>query len=181
METQTNVSQVQLQAQNYDDFSERFVHNDPEFVPLFHRVLHCDETADRSAELIVKERAAAWYSQPFRKPVATDDFFTRGYIADDFTGFLYDGQNTELLVVTSAHGRYYGPLNGVDKQYKPENEVIHLQATCAVSGVRRYIRFCRADGHGTVSLGGERLGWILTEETSQQERALRIGAITIAS
>lgn len=149
------------------------------------RVLHIDETADRSTHIIVRRadiRTPAVTHLPYRGQPNHCLY----YKAKDFMVVTTDGSGIEIWDVKDASGTYEGRIDTILNPYKPERETMTLSLINNSGTEKRKLEFNKATGEGTMNSYGGYGGWILKAEDSRQERnkqlaILHLGHKAIAS
>lgn len=133
------------------------------------RVVHIDETQDRSQHLVVRIKEGTRYFQSRRERNGDE---VRHYLPYEASGFIVattDGTGIERWRVQDVHGVHEGLIDGICNQYQPEKETIHMSVV-SESGNKQKLTFNMATGLGNVNFGQGSLGWILSDLESAHER-----------
>jgi hypothetical protein len=144
------------------------------FSTVLNRVLHIDETEDRSTHFVIAKADDA--------PRRIREHYNRlgvpahhiQYNAKDIIVASTDGNLITKYDVVSAHGTYRANLGHGNDNYDPYHETLELSlvADSAKLSIKNLIRaeFNVATGNGTVEFGGQPRGWILSDRESVRIR-----------
>lgn len=160
---------------------------------ILNRVLHIDETNDRSTHFVIAKADAAHprireHYNRHGVPAHTIPYSSRDLLVASTDGTLI----TEFDVI-SAHGMYGAMINETDKRYDPYFETMELSLIPSLSkfSINNLIRaeFNVGTGCGTVAMGERPCAWVLSDAEStrirneilEPECARDIGHTAIAS
>lgn len=150
------------------------------FSTILRRVLHIDETEDRSHHFVV---AHANTPMP---PIRRRFGYLKSpnhYVPYNTRDILVASTNGESIIeydIMNALGSYRAYINDTSHPYNPENERVEL---ALLSGQSRKVisaEFNMATGNGMVHLDGQYCGWILSEVESTKIRELIVPPTVIS-
>ena len=133
------------------------------FTPLLNRVIHIDETEDRSHHFVVAH--ADKPMPPIRRKygyLKSPEHYIP-YNSQDMLVASTDGESITEYDIMNAFGTYRAYLNETTHQYDPANERVELALLSDVSKHVITAEFNMASGNGMVHLDGQYRGWILSD------------------
>lgn len=165
----TQLQELRTDAETYETFYQLYGAMELQrngFSTILNRVLHVDETEDRSVHFVVAH--ANILQPPIRR-----QYDARGapmhrisYNAEDIVVASTNGTSITEYDVVNAYGTYRAHLSPTDQQYNPVHERMELAlASYAFKSLVR-ATFNMATGDGIVELGQQPCGWILSSEES---------------
>lgn len=132
------------------------------------RILHFDETDDRSQHIVVRHKDSSKLIRPSHRVFHSKTYqLYLPYDDEDFIVATTDGETIEQWNVQYATGIYEGRIHTVMYPYQPENETVHLNLMR--DGEKRKLTFNLATGLGRLDIGNKQVGWILGDEESNSE------------
>lgn len=144
------------------------------FSTILNRVLHMDETEDRSTHFVIakadvpKRQIREHYDR-----LGVPAHFIP-YKPNDIIVASTDGNLITEYDVVSAYGMYRAHLNDTDSKYDPHYETMELSLlpSMAVRSINHVIRaeFNLGTGYGTVAMGERPCGWVLSDQESTRIR-----------
>lgn len=145
------------------------------FTALLSRVIHIDETEDRSHHFVIAH--ANKPMPPIRRRfghLRTPDHYVP-YNPHDILVASTNGESIVEYDVMNAFGSYRAYLNNTSHPYDPANERVELSLLSDLNRQVITAEFNMATGNGMVHLDGEYCGWILSEQesTAIRERILQ--------
>jgi hypothetical protein len=169
----TQLQELRTSTETYETFHQLYNPSELKrkgFSTLLNRVLHIDETEDRSTHFIV---AQANVPQP---PIRRQYDHQRAplhyvpYNAQDIVIASTDGVSIAEYDVINAYGLYRAHLNSTDHQYDARYEKMYL--TFSSDRMKQLIKaeFNVATGDGTIELGAQPCAWILSDHESAKIR-----------
>lgn len=169
---------AELQSPVYGEFYENYgalaIAAMPELAdsqPLLDgRVLHADNPPDRSMHLFlyVPKIFSIKYSLP-RTDTSGNAYRHYAYENEGVVAFVTDGQSVQTWQASDVNGTHRGPVNAIDKPYRPENETLHIRFGDFLKPHTR-IDVARTGEAGTVRFRSGLMAWILDAPTSFAER-----------
>ena len=170
----TQLHELRSEIETYEAFYRLYGESEVErrgFSTILSRVLHIDETEDRSIHFVIAHANVA--ISPIRR-----QYDSRGtpihyvpYNAHDIKVVSTDGTSITEYSVLNAYGTYRAHLNSTDHQYNPIHEKVELTLMSAAEGLIT-AKFNMATGDGTVDRGGQPCGWILSDTESTRIREI---------
>lgn len=144
------------------------------FSTILNRVLHEDETEDRSTHFVIARADAPrrQIREHYDRHGVPVHYIT--YKPQDIIVASTDGDLITEYDVVSAYGVYRAHLNHTDSKYDPHNETMDLSLlpNFAARSIHHVIKaeFNVATGHGTVAMGERQCGWVLSDQESKRIR-----------
>jgi hypothetical protein len=144
------------------------------FRAILNRVLHIDETEDRSHHFVVAHAEVPLL--PIRRKYDHKGVPVHHvpYNPGNIMVASTDGESITEYSVLNAHGTYRAHLNGTTHGYDPIHEKLELSLQADVSKKLITAGFNMATGDGTVHIEGQYCGWILSEPESARIREFLI-------
>lgn len=137
-----------------------------ELETVLSRVLHTDETDDRSRHIMLLRQRFDRSPPIIRRlnDIGAPEHLVP-YREDAFELFMTDGLRISTYDILSVHGLYRACLNGIDRQYDARNETIFVR--CRQEGQHTStLSFNCKTGDGVMNPYTEPTGWILSEQES---------------
>jgi hypothetical protein len=169
----TQLHELRTAAETYESFYQLYGLTELQrkgFSTILSRVLHIDETEDRSIHFVVAQAEVLQLPIRRRYNNLRVPMHYIPYNSSDILIASTNGNSITEYEVVDAEGTYREYLNCTDKQYNPVHETMKLAFT--TNAINRLIRaeFNVASGNGTVELGEQPCGWILSETESSRIR-----------
>jgi hypothetical protein len=169
----TQLQELKTNAETYEAFYRLYEESEllrKGFSVILNRVLHIDETKDRSNHLIVAQANVPML--PIRRQ------YGRGhapmhyvpYSPGDMIVATTNGESITEYQTLNLHGTYRAHLNGVDQQYDPVYETVDMTLFSDITQELTLAQFNMGTGSGIVRLGGLSCGWILDDAVSAKIR-----------
>jgi hypothetical protein len=169
----THLQELRTATETYETFYQLYGLSELQrkgFSTILSRVLHIDETEDRSIHFVVAQ--ANTLQPPIRRRYNNlrVPMHYIPYNAPDMLVASTNGTSITEYEVVNAEGRYRAHLNSTDQAYNPIHETMELAFT--TNAIRRIIKaeFNMATGNGVVGLGEQPCGWILSDGESKSIR-----------
>lgn len=189
MDTLATISHFGNQSQRPEIYADFYAQFDPTVVAaqgreiVLSRVIHTDETDDRSRHIMITR------DQHDINPAMMRRFNDLGapehvvpYHADAFELIVTNGVRIVHYNLLSVRGIYRAHINGVEKQYDAANETIFMRCD-SEAGQTATLNFNCKTGDGVLRPHNEPAGWILSEQESHavQATVLEAAAQSIAA
>lgn len=166
-------------AQTYRDFHELYGVARNGAAILLNRVLHIDETNDRSMHLIVtQQKMSGGLMVPIPECLSNETpRYKVGYNPMGTLIATTDGETITKHHTRSVHGIYQRSIN---RRYHPIFERLYVDFVSPQGNESGRAEFNLGTGGGNFSIGSRVLGWILGSQESDYLRHLAVTSDIVA-
>lgn len=156
------------------------------------RVLHMDETNDRTTHLMVHVKESDQPPRPYlARMIDGQPHCIFPYANEDFAVITTDGISTVRWRAVHARGLYKGRIDTIRNVYNPDRELVELTLRSEDGQKAAQGMFSKGTGNGMFAEYKQSRGWILSEQESALERSKillppaqpvhQLGALAVAS